>query len=236
MRKPFNINTNDNHIIYGTLDSGGNDTLLIFVHGITGNQNEHHYFNAAPFFLEKGFDTFRFSFYSYEPKARPLVESTITTHTKDLEQVIASFKDRYKRIILVGHSLGCNVILKTNLESISRIVLWDPTKGFESIEEKNGEYNESLDKYILHWGMDIIVSTEMIDEWQNFDLHELTQNIVVPCKFIFAGAYNKHEIWAPYLDQVKVESESVIIEGATHVFDEEGTEKELFEETLKWII
>lgn len=152
MRTQIQLKTPDNHIIYGTLDSDNNQTLLIFVHGITGNQNEHHYFNAVPFFTRNGFDTFRFDFYSDEDGARSLGEGTITGHAKDLELIINNFIDKYKQVILIGHSLRAPVILKTSLSSISKIVLWDPTTGFKTIEDKDGEYYPEIDKYILHWG------------------------------------------------------------------------------------
>jgi predicted esterase len=235
MRKQIQIKTPDNYIIYGTLDSDNNQTLLIFVHGITGNQDEHHYFNAVPFFTKNGFDTFRFDLYSDKDGARSLSESTIMGHSKDLELIINNFKDKYKKIILIGHSLGAPVILKTNLSSISKIVLWDPTTGFKKIEDQEGEYCQEIDKYILHWGMDIIIGKQMVEEWKSLNIDKLIENLTIPCKFIFAGNHNKHELWKPFLNKIKVKNKSVIVEGATHCFVEEGTEQKLFEETLKWI-
>ncbi len=235
MREEIQLKTVDNHIIYGTLNSNNNQTLLIFVHGFTGNQDEHHYFNAVPFFIEKSFDTFRFDFYSRKPKARPLSESSITSHSTDLKLIINTFKNKYEKLILIGHSFGALVILNTDLSNISKLVLWDPTTGFNNIEDKNGTYDSNLDKYILHWGMDFIVGKQMIEEWKSLNLNKLVERLTIPCKFIFAGNYNKHELWKPFLNQIKVKNESVIIEGATHGFIEEGTEQKLFEETFNWI-
>jgi pimeloyl-ACP methyl ester carboxylesterase len=235
MRKEIKLKTADNHIIYGNLDTNKNKTLLIFVHGITGNQDEHHYFNASPFFSENGFDTFRFDFYSREPNARSLSDSSITSHSEDLKLIIDTFKDKYDNLILIGHSLGALVILNTDLSAVSKIVLWDPTTGFSNIKDKQGEFNSKLDKYILHWAMDIIVTKRMIEEWKSSDLDKLVKKLSVPCKFIFAGNNNYHPVWKPVLKHLKVEYDSVIVEGATHCFTEEGTEQELFEETLKWI-
>lgn len=236
MQNKIQLKTKDNHIIYGTLDSDrDNQTLLIFVHGMTGDQDEHHYFNAVPFFTKKGFDTFRFDFYSGRSNARSLSESSITTHSKDLKLIIDSFKNKYKNIILIGHSFGALVILNTNLSDILKIVLWDPTTGFKDIKDKKGIYSSELDKYILQWGMDIIVGKQMIEEWKSINLNQLIKKLTIPCKFIFAGNYNKHELWKPFLNKIKVKNESVIIEGATHGFIEEGTEQKLFEETFNWI-
>jgi len=117
MREKIALKTQDNHKIFGTLDLNDNSVLLIFVHGFTGNKDEHHYFNAVPFFMKNNFDTFRFDFYARETNhARPLAESSITTHSQDLEVVIDHFKDKYDELILIGHSLGPLVILNTDLE------------------------------------------------------------------------------------------------------------------------
>lgn len=238
MEHEIEIKTPDNHIIYGTLNSlpEDNENLIIFVHGLSGNQYEHHYFNAVSFFNKKGFNVFRFDFYAREPKARPLIQSTITTHAKDLESVIKHFQNKYKSIVVVGHSLGALAILNADLSRISKIVLWDPTTNFKDIKEKSGSFNADLDKYILHWGMDILLSKEMAEEWKKSNLNELIDKLTIPCKFVFAGDEGKYVLWKPFLEKIKVKNETAIVEGATHCFYEEGTEQKLFEETLKWLI
>lgn len=237
MEQEIEVKTPDNHVIYGTLNPllKNNETLIIFVHGLSGNQYEHHYFNAVPFFNKKGFNVFRFDFYARKPKARPLNKSTITTHTEDLESVIKYFKNKYRNIVLVGHSLGVLAILNADLSDISRIVLWDPTTNFKDIKEKNGSFNADLGQYILHWGMDILVSKEMVEEWKKSNLNELVSKLKVPCKFVFAGDRIKYISWKPFLKKIETKNETAIVEGATHCFYEEGTEQKLFEETLSWL-
>jgi len=228
------IETDDDFKIYGTLNSKQRtDTLLIFVHGLSWNQNEHHYINAAPFFTKYGFDTFRFDFYAREKDARPLIESSLTTHKNDLQCIISHFKNSYKNIILIGHSLGSLTILKTDLSNISKIVLWDPSSGFDTIEEKNWKYNKNLEQYILHRGMDIIVWKEMIEERKKCDIKELMKNITIPCEFIFAEKWKKLEIRQSVLNEIAINKSVDIIKKATHCFIEEWTRQELFDKTLK---
>ncbi|MCK5084954.1 MAG: hypothetical protein KAQ64_04845, partial [Candidatus Pacebacteria bacterium] len=88
---------------------------------------------------------------------------------------------------------------------------------------------------IFHWGMDFLVSKTMVDEWMFADLNYLVEKLSIPCKIIFAGNSDKHELWKPYLKSIEVESDYIIIDGASHGFIEEGVEQKLFEETLKWI-
>ncbi len=235
METQVQIKTFDNHIIYGTLNSNNNSTLLIFVHGFTGNKDEHHYLNATTFFTKRGFDTFRFNFYSREIDARSLTESSITTHLTDLELVINNFKCNYNKLILIGHSLGALIILSTDLSNISKLVLWDPTTPFKSIKDKKAIFDPNLNKYIFHWEVDFLINKQMVKEWMHIDLNHLVKELSIPCKIIFAGNYNKHELWKPYLNKFKVKNDVTIIKNATHGFIEEGTERKLFEETLKWI-
>lgn len=81
----------------------------------------------------------------------------------------------------------------------------------------------------------MIVGKEMIEERINLDLNKLVQELSTPCKLIFAGNYNKHELWKPYIEEFKTKPEQVIVDWATHGFIEEWTEQKLFEETLKFL-
>lgn len=232
MRKEVTIDTPDNFTIHGTLDSKEKvNKIIIFVHGLTGRKDEHHYFNAVPFFTEKGFDTFRFNLYSRKTNSRALSKSSITTHSSDIRTVLDYFKSTYNDIILIGHSLGALAILKSNMKDVSKIILWDPTSKIDSFEEKNATFCPELDKYILHWGMDIIISKEMIEEWMSIDIPKLLDEIKIPCHTIFAGNDVKHKLWKPYLKNINIESKSIIVDGASHCFIEEGTETKLFDET-----
>jgi pimeloyl-ACP methyl ester carboxylesterase len=235
MEEYIEIPTEDNHIIYGTLNYSSRKTsLIIFVHGLTGSQQEHHYYNAPAFFNDS-FETFRFDFYPNRPKGRMLSECSISLHAKDLQLVIGHLKGKYKKIFLVGHSLGCPVILRANLKEISKIVLWDPTKGIKKIEDKNCAFIPSLDKYLLNWGKEMLVSQKMIDEWkESSNLESEIKKITVPCKFIFAGRHDILPAWLPIVKKSGLPY--TVIENATHVFVEEGAEKKLFELTKEFLL
>ena len=237
MRKEVRIKTSDNHTIYGHLDSEKNDSLVIFVHGLTGRMEEHHYLNAVPVMLESKIDTYRFYFYADgEEDSRKLVNSSLSTHISDLKAVIDNFKPNYKQIYLVGHSFGVLAILGSDLSDISKIVLWDPTTNITSAEEKDGEYIEALDKYILHWGMEIVVSKEFVNDWINFDLQGSLKSLTTPCKFIFAGESSKFETFKKIFQETNTSFEHTVVPGASHGFIEEGTEEKLFQETVNFLI
>ena len=75
------------------------------MHGLTGNENKHLFFNGSKFFLENKFDTFRFNLYDSREKGSVLSECSITTHSQDIDVVVNFFKKKYKNICLIGQSL-----------------------------------------------------------------------------------------------------------------------------------
>jgi len=228
MEEYLQFETKDNKTVYGTLNyqDKKHDKLIIFVHGLTGSPNEHHYFNAVPFFNSQGFDTFRFAFYSRKDNARQLSECSLQTHVDDLNLVLNSLD--YKTIFLVGHSLGCSVIAKSNLGKINGMVLWEPTAGLRQKKATKISFNEALGKYILHWGREAIISRQMHEDWKNLS-EDYFGGLSVPFHVIFGRGTPSHKKWGSRFPN------ATVIERASHGFIEEGTEVQLFAATLKWL-
>jgi pimeloyl-ACP methyl ester carboxylesterase len=237
MQAEIKITTLDHHKIYGTLNAPNDNVskLIIFVHGLTGNREEHQYYNAVPFFTSRGFATFRFDMYGYHEGARRLVDSTIETHISDLEAVLAYFADKYDEIYLVGHSIGATVMCLCDHSSAKKLVLWDPTQGFDSVREKDIVWQAELGLYMLDWQMQILVSKEFIEQWRKITVSEEVANLKTPTKIIFAGKAEKYDKWKHSLSDIKVENEHVVIDGASHRFTEEGALVKLYNETLEFI-
>jgi pimeloyl-ACP methyl ester carboxylesterase len=219
---------------------GDTDALIIFVHGLTGSPTEHHYIRAPEFFNAKGFDTVRFAQYATGETKRLISDTGVLTHAKDLNSVVSHYQNKYDKIYLVGHSLGAPVILEADLSNIERIVLWDPTIGVKSIEDANAKpcwFDERIGKYILiNSGKEVLLGQEMIDSWIGAsDLDKYTKLITKPCKFIFAGEEDKKDGWQLHLKDITAEHSEITIEGASHVFYEEGKLEQVYQETLSWI-
>lgn len=234
MEKEITIPTNDGHLIYGTLN-GDSDKLIIFVHGLVGHRNEHQFYNAAKFFPKNSYATFRFNLYSYEEKARNLSECGITTHVADVTTVLNNFRKDYKKIYLVGHSLGGPSIMLSNNELSDGIVLWDPTIDLSEIFNRPEFSHEAQsDQYIVNWGVKHIISKKMIQE-QTITTEKIISGLKKPVRIIFAGDGILKPMWEKPQKLIKVKYDIVEIAGAGHCFDEEGTEEELFQATLEWI-
>ncbi len=240
METTFSLPTADDHRIYGTCNSVSSSKAIILVHGLTGYQHEQHYMRAIPFFNAAGFDVVRFNFYSDQPKARTLADSSIPLQTEDLNTVIEHFNQQYEELYVVGHNLAGPVILGADQSLVSRLVLWDPTSGVPSAEAlvaKGCVYDERIDRYVFNSiGRDILLGQAMVDSWiAAADVNRYAAMAAKPLKVIFAGEDTNKDIWIPYLDTLEVEHKYTIIAGATHGFVEEGTLEKLYEETLSWI-
>ena len=234
MEEKITLETADNFLLYGILNSKQkSDNLIIFVHGITGHQNEHQYFNAVPYFTEKGFDVFRFNLYGGGPKSREMINVSLSIHGEDITTVLKHFKPLYKNIFLVGHSLGGPSIMFSDYSDAQSLVFWDPAFEFQEWEHKEMAFQPQLDKYIFFWGRDYLVSKEILREWQVFDLN-LLEKITKPVRVIRAEKNNMPDNWVSYIEKTQ-NCKITTIPNADHSFCVEGTEQELFLQTYEWI-
>ncbi len=80
-------------------------------------------------------------------------KSTITTHGKDLDTIVSHFRKKYKKIIVIGHSLGSPTILKSDFSKVDNIILWDPSyleSGSEDTPKKAKVNGREV--FIEEWG------------------------------------------------------------------------------------
>jgi esterase/lipase len=238
METDIKIKTPDKKLIYGTLCNAEkkSDTLVIFVHGFTGHQNEHIFFNGARFFFENGFDSFRFNLYSGGKNSRNFREVTISKHGEDISTIVKYFCKKYKNIFVVGHSYGGTSLLFVDQVNVSGFVFWDASYITAKDSSEQIKYNKGLDAHILDWGMEIIVGKKFITELKKFpDCGDLISKINVPVKFITANEKGNSKAGKKYFASANTPKELVNIDGASHNFDRFSDEQRLFDETLKFI-
>lgn len=227
---------NTDKIIYGLLNKSSlsSKKLIIFVHGLAGHANEHFLYNAARFFPENGFDTFRFNLYWFEPETRKFAETEFSDHIEDVNTVVSYFKDSYETIYLVGHSLGAHVIIRGNLEGIKAATLWEPSREIKELF-LDLTYIVPLEAYIEHSNVDIIVGKKFVDSTDRLSsLPESISMFKKPLKIIGAELAGADIAKNTYYKNANEPKELYIIKGCGHTFDEGNSEKELFNETLSW--
>lgn len=244
MEKNIKIKTDDGKYIYGVLRLPKNKTkldgmpLVVFVHGLTGHKNEHHFFNGARFFEKRGWPTFRFDLYGDEKHSRRLQNCMLETHAKDLDSVIDYFKNKsVRKIFVVGHSYGGLTVLMSKKKRYDGVALWDsscaPKRKGKRITGKN------FSGYMEDWGIAFLVGDAMTKEARRLTTKKcenLIKSIHAPVKIIVAGKGGLIKGGKKYFKAANVPKEFTVIKNATHCFDEDGTEKKLFQETYKWFL
>lgn len=227
-------------LIYGTLCSSvkKTDKIVIFVHGFTGNRNEHIFFNGAKYFTNKGFDTFRFDLYSHKDGARHFENTKISLHGEDVQDVVNYFKDKYEKIYLVGHSYGGTSLLFVDPKNISAFVFWDASYIDWNEEQNDFIYDKNLDAYRINWGIQYVVGKGFVGELKNFpDCGDLVNKIDKPVLFITTGKGKEGNSRAgeKYYAKANEPKSLVNIEDADHNFNSLESEDKLLEETYGWI-
>jgi hypothetical protein len=240
MEKTLSLKTKDGkkiHCIHNT-STKQNDSVVIIIHGLTGHPNEHCFFNAAQQYPKKGIDVFRFALYWWNKENRKLHECDLTTHAEDLNKVIQYLKPKYKHIHLVGHSCGSPTILKANHQKATTITLWDPSYLESGIKHELKEVTFQMKKYWLCEDQySYFLGKDFVNEWEWFDGKnelELIKKVTSPLHIVTAqkGILTGSKI---YLNAHNGPNKYTEIDGASHCFDELGTESILLKETLLWI-
>ena len=240
MGSPLNIKTTNKKIIYGNLETpkGKSKGLIIFVHGLTGSQNEHIFVNGTKYFIKKWYSTYRFNLYGEEKNARKLETTNLKEHIHDLSMVTRHFQKQWiKKIFLVGHSLGGLTILYSNISKIAWIILWDSSIwGKELLSDVT--YNKKDDIYIIdRWqGYTYNINKGMYKDFSINPKQHLKQvsKINIPIKIICAEKWLKNA-GTRYYKAANAPKDFVILQWASHCFDEKGAEEKLFTETHKRI-
>lgn len=235
MEKEIKIPLGDKKYVYGILRGNLSSPLIIFVHGFTGHKNEHQFFNAARFFECKGFSTYRFDLYSGEADARKLEDCTLSLHGQDLDKVVDYFRnEEVKKLFVVGHSFGGVIVLLSKEKKFDAAVLWD-SSGDKDVTV-SARYVKELDKYYFtEWSYGFTIGREMYEENNKLKPSALIKDIHVPIKIIVAGSGKLIDEGKKLFESAGEPKAFAIIPNATHCFDEEGTEKNLFQETLTWL-
>lgn len=237
MEQLLKIPTSNNKVIYGRLRGSQDNPLVIFVHGLGGRMDQHIYYNGARFLEKNGISSFRFNLYAWEKDARKLGECTLETHSYDLDIVVDYFrKNGVKKIFVVGHSFGGPTILLSKNKDFDGIILWDPSFAYPKSFE-GAQYIDSLDMYKVTWEFDVLIGKDMVEEGKTLREKEeqAIKEITIPIKIINAGNSWLAEAGKRYFELTKGPKERVVIDKASHGFDEDGVEEKLLQETLSWI-
>lgn len=233
------IRTKDRKIIYGMLRGSLRRPVIVFVHGLTGDMNEHIFYNGARYFEKHGFSSFRFNLYDWRRSARKLHECTLEAHADDLDRVIAYLRRKGARAVFaVGHSYGGPTILMSKEKKYDAVVLWDASYG-RSVTFLHARPMRELKKaYYEIWGYGIIIGKKMIEFGEKMTPAKsdvLIKTVHVPIKIIVVQRGDLVRGGKRYFKAANPPKAFAIIKGADHNFNFDGNEEALFEKTLAWL-
>ncbi len=204
--------------------------LVIFVHGLTGDPNEHQFYNGARYLEQQGFSSFRYYLYD----SRPLRQATLKTHAADFDAVVAYFRKHGKRkIFAVGHSYGGTTILLSKDKDLDGAVLWDPSYKLALLRSRS-KYEPRLKAYRIRGYVDYLFGKRMVDVDANIPWEELGKDIAYPLKVITAGNGVLRGS-RRYAENAQGKSAHEVIRGAGHCFEEDGVAEKLYASTVRWL-
>ncbi|MDP4000407.1 MAG: hypothetical protein Q8Q11_03185 [bacterium] len=204
--------------------------LVVFVHGLTGDPNEHQFYNGARYLEKRGLSSFRYNLY----ESRPMRQATLKTHASDFDKVVGYFRKRTKRkVFAVGHSYGGATILLSKDKDLDGAVLWDPSyKAGKSLSSLL-KYDKRLKAYRLVWEVESILGKRMVDVDLATPWEDLGKDVTFPLKVILAGRGGLRKS-GRYAKNAQGKSTIETIKGASHGFQEDGVAEKLFASTTKW--
>jgi len=132
----------------------------------------------------------------------------------------------YKKVFLIGHSLGATAAISIADKKTTGVVLWDPPHKAKISDAISTPIHPKF--YTLDWGTMFLVSKQYARDISTATYYRSTYAHVPT---LLVRAANNTEGWS--FD--KVPAQHILIPNSDHSFHKEGTEKLLFKETLKFI-
>jgi hypothetical protein len=116
-RLRFRMWDNTGDVLHGILNQPaepGDFPLVVLVHGLTGCAESHYMRASAAILLRRGLSVIRLNLRGAGPSRSFCVEQYHAGRTEDLRAVLAQLPEELTRsgIVLVGYSLGANLVLK----------------------------------------------------------------------------------------------------------------------------
>lgn len=233
----------DGHGIYGIHRTIGSRTLVVHIHGLTHHMGMLLEVTSGEFFNAQGFDHYRMSLYERTPDSRKLNASTLATHMRDIEAVLANFRGKYDTLYMTAHSLGGLATLIGNFAGVRAISFWDPSLDVTNFWASGPHltYMPEYKEYKLDYGNIFVLGEAMVEEIKGYPdskCLELAGRMKTPAQFVIpelsiflASPHTSPEHYAKaFAGPFDLKS----IKGGNHGFSNDGNRQALFDAALGW--
>jgi len=205
----------------------GNEIGILYFHGFTGSINGHNAYNAANTWPKKGYDFWRMNICPGGEGFRDMGNLRFGQSVEDAKRVIATMHRKYKKIFVVGHSLGGTLAVYAADKKLAGIVLWDPPYDLKL----EGDWIRDYDKkhYLINYGNLHLITKAYAKEVDKVIMYPKMKEL--PCPAVLIKGPDSHYSWP----EDRLHLATVLIDGADHSFHKEGMQDKLFAATLKFI-
>jgi len=231
----------DNETIKGVLENPASDKLIIIAHGFTGNMNgpDNLSLKFSKKLQEEGFAVVRFNFRGTPPSEGEFKDMVLENEIKDLKAVISEAKSMgYKKIGVLGKSMGGAVVVGAYDPSLKIVVFWYPAFDFintafrKYLTDKSSQ--ELREKgFLIEAGFKI--GKTFIEQIKHVNLYDTIKQIRCPVLFVHGDKDSDvpYEQSEKAFKLAKEPKELHIIKGAEHCFKNE--QKVIMNLTLKFV-
>lgn len=239
------INGQDDNGIYGLHVTDNNNRLVVHLHGMTHDAESLLSVTSAEYFVDKGFDHYRISFYAGDADSRKFDKSTLKTHVKDVHSVLDQFRSAYKEIFITAHSLSGLVTLIANPKGVTAMSLWDPSTDVTNFWASNPNFLTAIpgqNTYRLDYGTTFTLNKAMVEEIKSYpdaECLKLARQMPTPTQLNIPKLWSifhasPHTSPEAYKKAPGGISEVNKIDGADHCFGRIGNRKPLFDHTHRF--
>lgn len=110
------LNTPDGDFLEVDKIINNNKTLAVLCHGLEGSSDSNYIHNMAALLSQKNFDIVAINYRGCSGTPNHKLRMYHSGATDDIHFVISQFEDDYEELVLIGYSLGANMVIKYNGE------------------------------------------------------------------------------------------------------------------------
>jgi pimeloyl-ACP methyl ester carboxylesterase len=231
---------NENKTLRGYLHEVQGDTIVLFLHGFTGNKSEHayHFRDFARLLETQGISSLRLDYSGNGESDGDFKDFTFDSLMSDVNLMLDFAKATGKRVVVLGFSLGgaaAALLTQTRGQDIYKVVLWSPAGSMLEKIRQNYEYSKDNITGFSAGGL-YELSEKMIASLDNYniykDLDRYQGKVLV--------VHGKKDQAVNYIYGVRFavlfrNAQLHLINSAGHGYDSAEEKKELFDKTLTFL-
>jgi esterase/lipase len=220
--------------------------IIIICHGYNVNKDSFLYKDISKSLNENGFSTFRFDFSGYGESEGKREDATISKGLDDLKAVIDYiYNKNFKKIILLGHSLGGTISILESVENEKITALISLSSVTYPKKMKTDKFPKEIVDKVIKYGKFVfvkgrekyILTKEFFDDLEKYDILASVKKIKKPILIIHGKNDEKlnYKLAEELYQNANEPKEIVLIENADHIFSNKISRKTMIQNIIKFL-